>query len=99
MGYFENPSAPANLNLPKPVTIPTSEKAMDYRDSTTCRCGQTKMSGSRSCRPCWRAGRGAQRGRRLGQVSLGNLLGRADLKPGQSITVDGIRFTKIGPPS
>lgn len=69
----------------------------DYRDGTRCKCGRAKSSGSRSCRACWGKGRGAQRGRRSGFMSLAQVIDRAksaNLKRGQSIVIEGMRVTK-----
>jgi hypothetical protein len=70
----------------------------NIRDSSVCMCGRPKSIGSRSCRECWSAGRGAQRGKKAGQLSVRSVLdaaNAANLKPGQSITINGLTLTKI----
>jgi hypothetical protein len=45
MGYFEKPSAPANLILPKPVAIPQPRRACED-------CGESTPTRRFRCRDC-----------------------------------------------
>jgi hypothetical protein len=70
-----------------------SKNELDYRDGTRCNCGAAKMSGSRSCRPCFVAGKGVKPGRK--GRSIETMIKEAGgLKPGESLVIDGLRFTR-----
>lgn len=66
-----------------------------YRNALICKCGKAKTFGSRSCRTCYRAGRGVKPGKRGRTIeSILNEVNAMDLKPGQSVTFAGMRITK-----
>lgn len=66
-----------------------------YRQGIVCKCGKPKTLGSRSCRTCYRAGRGVKPGKRGRTIeSILNEVNAMDLKPGQSVTFAGMRITK-----
>lgn len=72
-----------------------SEDLQEWRGRTVCKCGERKTSDARSCRTCYCAGRGAKAERRGRSIdSILAEVNTMNLKPGQSVTFEGIRITK-----
>lgn len=70
----------------------------EYERRFLCACGREKSDGARSCRRCWRSGKGAQKGRGHARSTLTIFREAARLLRGRpvgaQVMIDGYHFKR-----